>query len=131
MLKRRGKKHKNSVWIPLIAENWKHYSKIIFKRVNSAVWRNFREKVAKFHTYQSRKQYTRPKKTLLLKNAQNALPKQRQNKQSRNKSWWADPTCKGVGGNRYRKIDPLVIWLVLGPLSKCMLYDVENVQTWR
>ena len=29
--------HLESVWIPLIAENWKHYSKIIFKYVNSGV----------------------------------------------------------------------------------------------
>ena len=29
--------HLGSVWIPLIAENWKHYSKIIFKYVNSIV----------------------------------------------------------------------------------------------
>ena len=103
--------------------------------MNGVVEPSFKEKFAKFYTYKSYEQYTWPikkkKKMLRLENAQNALPKQRQNKQSRNKSWWADPTCKGVGGNRYRKIDPLVIWLVLGPLSKCMLYDVENVQTWR
>ena len=33
-------------WIPLIAENWKHCSKIIFKCVNSTVGPGFKEKVA-------------------------------------------------------------------------------------
>ena len=32
-----------SIWIPLIAENWKHYSKIIFKCVNSVVGPIFNE----------------------------------------------------------------------------------------
>ena len=35
-----------SVWIQLKTENWKHYSKIIFKCVNSTVGPFFNEKIA-------------------------------------------------------------------------------------
>ena len=51
-----------SVWIPLIAENWKHYSKIIFKCVNSAVEPSFKIVFAKKSICGSRKQYTRSTK---------------------------------------------------------------------
>ena len=41
-------------------ENWKHYSKIIFKGVNSAVEPNFKEKFAKISTCGSCEQYKEP-----------------------------------------------------------------------
>ena len=45
-----------SVWMLLIAENWKHYSEIIFKCMNGAVWPSFKEKFTEFRTYKSREQ---------------------------------------------------------------------------
>ena len=42
-----------SIWIPLIVENWKYYSKINFKCVNSTVKPNFNENFAEFHTCRS------------------------------------------------------------------------------
>ena len=38
--------HLGSVWIPLITENWKHCSKIIFKLVNNTMWPIFNESLA-------------------------------------------------------------------------------------
>ena len=49
-----------SVWILLIIENWKHYSKIIFKCVNSAVESNFKENFVEKSTYGSYKQCIEP-----------------------------------------------------------------------
>ena len=49
-----------SVWISLITENWKRYSKIIFKCVNSIVRPSFNLTFAFFCTYGSREQCTRP-----------------------------------------------------------------------
>ena len=47
-----------SVWIPLIAENRKYYSKIIFKCVNSVVRFSFKVDFAEIHTCRSREQCT-------------------------------------------------------------------------
>ena len=50
------------VWIPLIVENRKHYNKVIFKCVNSAVEPSFKIVFAKKSICGSRKQYTRSTK---------------------------------------------------------------------
>ena len=47
-----------SIWKLLIAENWKHYSKIIFKCVNSVVGPSFKVDFAKIYTCRFREQYT-------------------------------------------------------------------------
>ena len=47
--------HLGSVWIPLIAENWKYYNKIIFKFVNSTVEPSFKVVFGEKNTYGSRK----------------------------------------------------------------------------
>ena len=47
-----------SVWITLITENWKHYSKIIFKCVNSIVGPGFKEKFVEIRTCGSYEQCT-------------------------------------------------------------------------
>ena len=39
-------------------ENWKHYSKIIFKCMNSTVWPIFNKNFVEKETYRSREQYT-------------------------------------------------------------------------
>ena len=49
-----------SVWISLIAKNSKHYSKIIFKCVNSTVRPNFKEKFAEIRICRSCEQYRGP-----------------------------------------------------------------------
>ena len=48
------------VWIPFITDNWKYYSKIIFKCVNSAVWPSFNENFAEKSICKSREQCTGP-----------------------------------------------------------------------
>ena len=52
LLKPMPNTHEGSIWIELIllklkTENWRHYSKIIFKRVNSTVGPIFNEKINK------------------------------------------------------------------------------------
>ena len=47
-----------SIWILLITENWKYYSKIIFKYISSAIRLNFKIKFAKICIYRFFKQYT-------------------------------------------------------------------------
>ena len=47
--------HLGSVWIPLIAENWKYYNKIIFKFVNSTVEPSFKVVFGEKNTYGSPK----------------------------------------------------------------------------
>ena len=61
-----------SVWISLIAENWKHCNKIIFKCVNSTVGSSFKVKFMFFRTYGSREQCMGPSQK--NSNAQNATP---------------------------------------------------------
>ena len=56
--------HLGSVWIPLITENWKHCSKIIFIYVNSTVRPSFKVVFVKKSTYGSREQYITHQKTL-------------------------------------------------------------------
>ena len=41
-----------SVWIPLITENWKYCSKIIFKYVNNIVRPNFKVDFIEFCTFE-------------------------------------------------------------------------------
>ena len=49
-----------SVWILFIVENWKCYSKIIFKYVNSIVRPSFKVRFIFFHTCESHKQCIGP-----------------------------------------------------------------------
>ena len=53
-------KYFGSVCILFIVENWKHYSKIIFKCVNSAVEPNFNENFIEKSTCKSHKQCIKP-----------------------------------------------------------------------
>ena len=46
--------------ITYFAKNWKHYSKIIFKCVNSVMWPIFKEIFGEKEVYGSRKQCPRP-----------------------------------------------------------------------
>ena len=58
-----------SVWIVFIVENWKYYSKIIFKCVNNTVRLNFKVVFKKKNTCESCEQCMEPKKnawTLML-----------------------------------------------------------------
>ena len=56
--KKKKKKGLGFVWIPFIAENRKHCSKIIFKCVNSIVGLNFKVVFAEKSTRGSREQCT-------------------------------------------------------------------------
>ena len=49
-----------SIWILLIVENWKYYSKIILKCVNNTVGPNFKEKFVEICTCWSCEQCMRP-----------------------------------------------------------------------
>ena len=58
----------------LKTENWKYYSKIIFKYVNSAVGLSFKVIFAEFHTCESHEQCTKPtKKNVDAQSNANAL----------------------------------------------------------